>query len=296
MYTPLLKSESTVETREANYAPFLVCFMVSVQFATFAILRSHMERHACDTTILMHAEILKFVASSLIGKCVFGDLVSWRSSLLPTLCFGVMNLLSMWCTRKGVEASVFVVLMQLKLVFTALFSRAVLKRSFSVIKTLALLSVCLGCIGATSVETQPSVETHKMAILGLVVETCISGFSSVFIQKLFNNNLERMWSRNIQLAALSTVMYASLGIYEDCSLVSMSVQDVVLAVVSAGGGVLVALSLVFAGAVEKTVATSAAIVFTIAAEWIITSHSPPLTKLSSSMCVLTSAAIYALSK
>ena len=73
------------------------------------------------------------------------------------------------------------------------------------------------------------------------------------------------------------------------------VPDAVMVFLGALGGILVALSIAFVGAVEKTIATSASIMLTIAADCAVRGQLPEMAPVSASACVVIAASIYAVS-
>ena len=163
----------------------IVCFLLTLQFSSFAIMRTHLSVDRSDSTILLHAEILKLIVS--IGMLMKGkgkgsimrSMHDIHLSLIPFMCFCAMNMISLWCLRK-VSASTFVVIMQMKLVFTAIFSRIILSRSLDPAQVGILLTIITGVISVSLQESMSGTEASNfIAMGGLLFETLLSGFSGV---------------------------------------------------------------------------------------------------------------------
>ncbi len=127
-------------------------------------------------------------------------------------------------------ASVFVLLMQLKLVWTTVFSRCFLGRTFSAQRVLALVIVACGCAGASAVPAAASSAgggaaaaasaQRALAVAGLVFETALSGASAVYTQSMFGSDARLMWVRNVQLATLSIAYYGAWLYARPCDAVA----------------------------------------------------------------------------
>ena len=157
--------------------------------------------------------------------------------------------------------------------------------------------IATGCIGASvpcdaRLEEGASWSDSLVGIVGLILETILSGASAVYIQYMFGNETRLMWVRNVHLSTLSIAGYALLLQWAPCDVVRVSGTDVVLVLVGAVGGILVALTVTKVGAVEKTIATSVSVLFTMAIDGVIRMEMPNLTRISSSLCVVLAAAMY----
>jgi solute carrier family 35 (UDP-sugar transporter), member A1/2/3 len=247
----------------------------------------------------MASEAMKLVFSlcmcMLYKKLNYPVLSSWLEVLLPTLCFLVMNMIAFHCTTL-VSASVFVVLMQLKLVFTSLLSYVCLGRSNSTPRWFAIAFVALGCVGATRHPVVGIVDMSDFwwGVGGLLLETVISSGCTVYMQCLLQVDL---WMRNVQLAFLSSIAYRVVHSFDPrCSNSSMwGVNDVVLAMLGAFGGIVVAITLRYAGATEKTLSTSMSIVMTSAIDSFITGNPVTIEGGAASLTVVLAVILYSTS-
>lgn len=197
------------------------------------------------------------------------------------LIYGAMNILSYVAIRR-VDAAVFTVCAQLKILSTATFSVTVLGRDISALKWRSLFQLVLGCVLVTVPQLSPSPssvggsEKNDISfILGLaavLLEVTLSGFASIYFEKVIKASDEKLtvWDRNFQLAMHSIFLYTTYSFVErnyvsvpqaryvpfhDFSLVAWT-----LAFLGGGGGLLVALTVKYADSVVKTLAVSCAIV------------------------------------
>lgn len=243
----------------------IACGLVS-QFSAFAILRAHTVTPVCDSTILLHAELVKMLVS--LAFAFRTDIMRQLSdALVPFSCFCAMNLLSFWCLRH-VHIALYVLIMQFKLGWTAFFSWMLMGTQYSRTHVCALVVIGL-CVSSLSVRhhtrqgDDPS--NYLLAVCGLIAETALSGFATSFTQYSFNADINTLWVRNTQLAMLSICAYAPLSVYRECSLMPTG-ASLLLSGLSALGGILVALNILYVGAVYKTISTSASIALTILLE------------------------------
>ena len=194
----------------------VLSFSLVMQFASFALIRSHVKTTVCDSTILMHSEMIKFVVSMYMAKScsILNDIFM---SFVPFVCFVIMNMLSLWCLR-FVSASTFVVIMQCKTLWTAIFSRLILKRTLTPTQISILCVLSSSVIVVTLKDDVHENNSKFLAIVGLLVETILSGFSSVFTQYFFYGSSDTMWIRNVQLSSMSILMYSGITYYKNCSI------------------------------------------------------------------------------
>lgn len=138
-------------------------------------------------------------------------------------------------------------------------------------RALALLVV--GCTLVASPNfTNVSKEEGYLQLLGygaVLTEVCLSGFASIYFEKVVKSTSEvvTIWERNFQLGIYSLAMYGGIILYEGSSSTSTrhawsnwSLITVLVAVLGAAGGLLVAATLKYADSILKTMATAGAIV------------------------------------
>lgn len=202
-----------------------------------------------------------------------------RKMFALAMIYGAMNILSYVAIRR-VDAAVFTVCAQLKILTTAAFSVAILRRYISYLKWRALLELVLGCILVTVPQLSPSSgdttgSTTKFCVgmLAVITEVSLSGFASIYFEKVIKTSDEKLsiWDRNYQLAMHSIILYILYGVAQHRNAFDDATQPYVpfhdfspvawtLAFLGGFGGILVALTVKLADSVVKTLAVSCAIV------------------------------------
>ena len=287
---PVTSNDPGIRTPECSWRGIIVCALLAFQFAAYSYARTELPRGSCDSTIMFSSETMKLFVSLLMArKAADGawTAAGWLKACIPALCFMAMNLLSMW-SAKMVSTTAFVVVVQSKVLWTTFFSWLLLKRSLSANAASALVALSAGCATAALEEAsgKRGEPTVGLALGMLALEAVLSGVSSVIVQKLFSGSLGQMWSRNVQLATLSAAWYACVSFYYGCTLRLETFEDFQLAALGALGGILVALSLTYAGAIEKTVATSAAVVLSAACQAVLSAQPPSAVQGLASVAVV----------
>lgn len=167
---------------------------------------------------------------------------------------------------------------QLKILTTAGSSVLILHTKLSATKWRALGLLVLGCILVIS----PSLELQQKSSAGVsqftvfvfgygavFLEVLLSGFASIYFEKVVKSTTEvvTIWERNLQLSFYSIIIYVCMISY-DCNRVEepttlgegWSGLTVLVAILGAFGGLLVAATLKYADSILKTLATAGAIV------------------------------------
>ena len=200
--------------------------------------------------------------------------------LILALIYGAMNILS-FVALQYIGAGEFTICAQLKILTTAGFAVLVLKTSLTPTKWRALTLLVLGCILVASPSFNQSNDTKSateaLQIFGyaaVLTEVLLSGFASIYFEKVVKSTTEvvTIWERNVQLGMYSLLMYGGIIIYENYFMVpeegttprvawsNWSLVTVLVAVLGAAGGLLVAATLKYADAILKTLAAAGAIV------------------------------------
>lgn len=194
--------------------------------------------------------------------------------------YGAMNILS-FVALQYIGAGEFTICAQLKILTTAGFAVLVLRTSLTATKWRALALLVLGCILVASPSFKQSGETATTAealqIFGfgaVLTEVVLSGFASIYFEKVVKSTTElvTIWERNFQLGVYSLIMYGGIILYENYfTMVEEGTQQraawsnwtlitVLVSVLGAAGGLLVAATLKYADAILKTLAAAGAIV------------------------------------
>lgn len=280
-----------------------VLIALCLQNASHALLaryaQGYLKETFSSTDVVLAAEIIKCIVSAVI---VMNDhsssqshgikngiyrlihlLQTGKSVLVLVVLYSAANILSYYALAR-VDAAVYAVLAQLKILTTAAFSVLVLRRSFSWTKWRALFLLVLGCVLVASPafnHSQPQAKTispvdetlqnSKFAdflsgVVSILVLVCISGYSAVYFEGMLKAEPVTIWERNFQLAVYSCALMFGViafnGLYSSAppSFQGWTFNATLLSFISAAGGLLVAATLKYADSVLKTLATSGSIV------------------------------------
>jgi len=276
------------------------------------LMRGYYVSAMCNSRILMASEVMKF-AICLLPLCAHGELYlltrKMHLALVPVVGYAFMNLMSFWALQR-LPAAVAIVIVQLKLLWAACFARLFVRRPLLNKKSFALVAITLGSVatvahahesdlsldrcrypeasypeaGSAALAQSAVHATSLVAACVLLAESMLSGFMSVYMQIIFENGENLMWQRNAQIACLSIAFYYLTEGFmpgsdsQACRLGATYVPDTAgwaIAAMNGVGGLLVAFSILYSGAVGKTVATSAAIPLTALSESIFIAHALP---------------------
>ncbi len=240
--------------------------LLTIQFSTFTLVRAHAHLKDSDTIIMLYSETIKLIISicSSFQDCKY-YVKDIQYAILPFVCFCAMNLISLKCLRV-VNATTYVMIMQTKLAWTAVFARIILKKHISMLQMVMLLSILNGILSVVYQQHEIDGSTsNEYAIFGLLIETILSGISTNYIQLSFKKSVTNVWIRNVQLSVLSIIFYATLGFVNE-SYFEISKVGAITSILSASGGILVALTLFYSGSIEKTISNASSVAFTLLLE------------------------------
>lgn len=246
------------------------------------------------STAVFLAEVLKIIAclvvmrhqqgswerfSSMVRREILGKPSETLKMLIPSGLYALQNNL-LYVALSNLEAATFQVTYQMKIMSTAVFSVALLGRSLTRDKWLALL---LLMIGVTLVQSQSMSSTSTTAskvdeiilapqnpFIGLmaVITSCVSsGFAGCYFEKILKTSDTSMWVRNIQLG-ISGALFSLVGmlaydiqpIMEGGLLQGYNWLTWVVVANQALGGLLVAIVVKYADNILKGFATSLSII------------------------------------
>lgn len=123
---------------------------------------------------------------------------------LPAFLYTIQNNL-VYLAISNLDAAVFQVTVQIKILTTALFTVIMLNRSLKFTQWIALFVLFVGVsiIQIQNVKSSGSdVDAQKNALFGLVcvILACVlSGLAGVYFEKILKNSKTSIWVRNIQL-------------------------------------------------------------------------------------------------
>lgn len=282
--------------------------LLSVQSASFVLLRSHVEVSSCNETILLWGELFKLLFAATVLKATSGTLRGATSNLheavFPVVSYVVMNLLSFWAIQI-LDDVLSAALIQLKLLFTAFFSTLFLGIQLPFARNCALVALCLGVVGLvfsskdalacgqSDDDSQGSSQWWELAVLALVLEAAMAGITGVYL-KVILPDIRSVWARNVQLALMSTLLYAVKGARQGCGLVPIGPSEWLLAAVSAVGGILTALATLYAGPIGRSVANASAIALVAVMKYMLLGLWPAASELTQLAAVANASLLYGL--
>lgn len=202
--------------------------------------------------------------------------------LILVFVYSFANVLSYYALAR-VDAAVYTVLLQLKILSTASFFVIMLGRSFSGAKWRSLLLLVIGCIlvaspafnkecagqsGDSNGDEKVSVFETALGVGAILIMVTISGYSAVYFESMLKKDKTTVWERNFQLAFYSSILLLGIMVSErvysstgfDDVFKGWTINAFLLAFIQAAGGMLVAATLKYADAILKTLATSGSIV------------------------------------
>jgi len=220
---------------------------------------------------------------------VFGQgLLEVSKMAVPAFCYAVQKNF-LYVALAHLEAAVYQVVYQAKILTTALFSCLILRKPMSYMQVLALslLMVGVGCVQLSAMEDaseKPQTTNYRqfplLGLLAVAAACSTSGFSSVYFEMVIktrsfahsgvDQNLAQefaLWVRNIQLAMFSLTA-ALIGaflkdgaqIMEGGFLQGYTPLTWMVVVLEASGGIVVALVIKYTDNILKNFATAISIV------------------------------------
>tara|TARA_B110000208_G_scaffold28943_1_gene37978 strand:- start:116 stop:1243 length:1128 start_codon:yes stop_codon:yes gene_type:complete len=312
----------------------LLIGLLCVQNALYSLLRRYSQGVLHEkwngASTLLFGEVVKLcVATYMFTREPRGTLrgllrtLRWQSAykmFVPAAIYFVMNLLSFYALKR-IDAGVFTVLGQLKVLTTAVFTTVLIKRPVSLRQWRALFLLVLGCVLVlyeASIEKQPGSKSdvslfgYVSGVGAMLIEVTLSGFASIWFEMVVKNkkqpkavggkktegggssssNLEdggsaspalvveaagppSIWALNFQLSTWSILMYfprtllvgghgAGLHALFD----GWTINALIVSLLGAAGGLLVALSIKYTDSLVKSLAVGGAIVLTTFFGWL----------------------------
>ncbi|ETO35983.1 hypothetical protein RFI_01080 [Reticulomyxa filosa] len=226
---------------------------------------------ASDSSILIAGEIIKFGVSFVMTT---SDLKKQHGSHLKKLVQGSPKMFVPAAVYYAMNRlRTFTVCSQLKTLTTAGFSYLMLGRTFSSVRIRALLHlVCSVIVISEYAATHQHKSSKKSAegggsmsfiigLLAVLTEVTLSGLISVYFEKVLKDdqNAVSVWDRNIQLAVFSFLLYFP-SLHNDGYFKNWTAITLIISILGASGGLLVAFSMKYTDAIIKALATSGAIV------------------------------------
>lgn len=195
-----------------------------------------------------------------------------KKMFVLALIYGAMNILS-FVSLRNISAAMFTIFAQCKIMTTAVFSSVMLQRSYSWTQWRALLALMMGVLLFSEPiwgdpDHRKEIEGGNVIVgtIAVITEVTLSGFASIYFEKVIKLDALKLniWERNFQLALGSLPVYlffiAGDGGGMTGFLGGWSWIAVLLSLLGAAGGLLVALSIKYGDSILKTLATTGAII------------------------------------
>uniref|UniRef100_A0A0K0G0C9 UDP-galactose translocator (inferred by orthology to a human protein) n=1 Tax=Strongyloides venezuelensis TaxID=75913 RepID=A0A0K0G0C9_STRVS len=173
--------------------------------------------------------------------------VHWKDMLntgIPAFLYAIRNLILQYAISY-LDATLLLVTQQLKIFTTALFAILILKSKLSGVQWISMVVLIIGNIliqwkvpesKKSDLVAGNSTGTSKVVkedfyplsnslhippqIIGLVmvfIGTVLSGFSGIFLEKIFKKTSQSIWCLNFQLAAFSVPIFFCVSVITDSS-------------------------------------------------------------------------------
>lgn len=192
--------------------------------------------------------------------------------LVLAAIYGTMNILS-FVALQYIGAGEFTICAQLKILTTAGFSVIIMRTTLSWARWRALALLVFGCIlvaspAFTGPQKSEAVLLQLFGYGAVLTEVALSGFASIYFEKVVKSTSEvvTIWERNFQLGIYSIIMYTGIIIFEWNSTSNTRIPwsnwsslTLLVSLLGAGGGLLVAATLKYADSIMKTLAAAGAI-------------------------------------
>jgi len=222
--------------------------LIVLQNSSYTLLRRYsrgvLHESYTSSSVLGVAEVMKFVTSFLMletgstatstlkGRLQAANhaLLGSRPMLVPAVAYLIMNMLSFVAIDR-IDATVFAMGAQMKMLTTAVSSYYVLGRIFTKSQWLAICCLTLSVMtvtcqrgqnhksGNTSSKILRSSDYISFCIGcgALALEVALSGWISAYLEKYLKDGTFSVWARNFQVSAFSMIMYLFVDIYLTCT-------------------------------------------------------------------------------
>ena len=249
--------------------------------------------------------------------------------LIPASLYTVQNNL-LFMALSNLDAATYQVTYQLKILATALFSVAMLHKRLSTAQWISLLLLMAG-VALVQMESDnqesalkavtprprfrsdddsseedfspPAPVMNKTAGILAVLTSCIlSGFTGVYFEKLVKHTSQTLWIRSLQLAIFGFIFgLAAVGITDSGEVYSngffqgYNTTTIIVVILQAVGGMLIALVMKYADNILKGFATSISIVLsTILSYYWLSDFAPSLSFFAGATVVIVATFVYSI--
>ena len=179
------------------------------------------------TTVVVFAEFFKMLAclavilknegsvKGLFDHVHYYTVIQWKDAIkisVPAILYVIQNNLQ-YVAISNLEAAVFQVTYQLKIMTTAIFSVFLLRKELIRTQWMALVLLFVGVATVQLSQNSSNSKSESLIeqdpLLGLVavlLSCCSSGFAGVYFEKLLKGSDISLWMRNIHLAGYGVIV------------------------------------------------------------------------------------------
>ena len=195
-----------------------VLTLLVLQNSGLVLLAKFSFRHSAErynvSSVIACSEVLKLILS-IVFECCAGSESSLISALkpsksklalvIPSLLYVAQNNLQLFALQT-LTPGVFVVVSQLKILTTALFSVVLLKTHLERKKIFSIVLLACG-VSLAQLDSRKSNDstgtTPVLALLSLLVGVTLSGLAGVLSELLYKAEGESIWVKNVYMSAFS---------------------------------------------------------------------------------------------
>lgn len=245
----------------------------SVYYTTTAVVLSE------TLKMLICLVIIRFQQQDFFHHMHEALVVRWRDTLklsVPAIVYMIQNNLQ-YVAVSNLEAAEFQVLYQLKILTTALFSVAMLKKKLSLPQWISLLILFAGAAIVQLQEIKPTTnvvhaQSKWVGLVAVIVSCVSSGFAGVYFEMVLKESDTSIWMRNVQLGIFgsSTAVISMLAkdgpvVMKNGFFYGYSPLVWMVVIQQAVGGLIVAMVVCYADNILKGFATSLSIILSCVA-------------------------------
>lgn len=231
----------------------------------------------------------------------FQNITDSLKMAVPAGLFAFQNNL-LFFALANLQASVYQVLYQLKILTTAMFLVSMLGKNISRRKWMMLFFLFIGVV-LTQIKETPD-NAHENSFVGLFAvlgACCTSGFAGVYMEKVVKQTAVSLWIRNVQLGTfgffLSLVIIAindGAKVAEHGFFHNYTSFTCFVILLHGVGGILVACVIKYADNLVKTIASSISIVISAFVSWLFLDFNVTFRFAMGAAIVVSSAYLYSL--
>ena len=263
----------------STYVSCTTAICLFVLQTSFTISRSHIDDTSDGIAVMCMSECIKLGLAYGMASRDSKPLVLFETPtvlLFPSIAFTILNVVSFWVLKHS-NASIYVILIQMKAPCTMLLSFLTMRKMFTPPQVIAVLLICI-CCGNVVDTTKSSRVTETLAVCGMVVEVVIASATTVYMQKIFNNSPRTLWIRNMEMSLISIVLYGVGAVY--LRRFTYTLTGVFFSALAATSGILSALCVLYCGATPKAVTSSVTVLSVTFIDALLSNQFPSMQRCS----------------